>query len=159
MKKTQLLFALFLCLLIFTSCSKASLEEATTFFEKHENALSVVTQYLASYDYENILITKANGTMSLLLDEDVKIDDDDVDKAIKDLFSAGCYLISKRADDNRISYTIWSRFMDFGAGIHYSLDGVTPPTEQYLTKQESLGVDRWYYFEEDYNEWRLSNST
>ena len=114
---------------------------------------------MISFDYDDISISDSNGTMSLLLLKTVDISDSNADKAIKTLFSAGCYSITKNVEENCISFSIWRRFRDFYAGVHYSLDGVNAPTEQYLTKQESLGPDRWYYFEEDYNEWRISHSS
>lgn len=157
MKKIKLVLVLFLCLFVFSSCTNPGLKDAKTLFSDNEDYFTIVADYLSSYDYDNIGIWEADGTMSLLLSEHVTIDDDEVNQAIKKLFHEGCYVITKSDENNCISFSFWSRFRDYGAGILYSIDGINVPTEYYLTKRESIGVDRWYYYEADYNLWRTSN--
>ena len=46
--------------------------------------------------------------------------------------------------------------LDCGKGIMYSIDGGAPYM-QFLTYQEALSEQDWYYYEDDYNEWRERN--
>lgn len=80
------------------------------------------------------------------------------DKIIVDildmLFAKKLYKsISKNG--NTISFLLWSN-LDAGRGIAYTLDD-SPPTLQFLTKSEKLKKENWYYYEEDFNEWKLKN--
>lgn len=56
---------------------------------------------------------------------------------------------------NTISFLLWSN-LDEGRGIAYTLDG-SIPTLQFLTKSEKLKKENWYYYEENFNEWKLNN--
>ena len=58
-------------------------------------------------------------------------------------------------DRNTIYFQRWSN-LDNGRGVAYSIDGSTP-TLQFLTKLEPLSESNWYYYEEDYNEWKRRN--
>ena len=51
---------------------------------------------------------------------------------------------------------IWSRGMDFRSGIAYSINE-EEPTIEYLTNLVPLSEAGWYFYEADYNEWRLHN--
>lgn len=74
---------------------------------------------------------------------------------ILDIFfnEKNCRNISKNG--NTISFLLWSN-LDDGRGIAYTPDG-NPPTLQFLTKFEKLKKENWYYYEENFNEWRLNN--
>ena len=56
-------------------------------------------------------------------------------------------------DNNTIYFQIWSN-VDSGRGFSYSVDS-KEPVLPFLTKLEKLQENNWYYYEEDYNEWRL----
>ena len=58
-------------------------------------------------------------------------------------------------DGNTIYFVRWTRLMDFGAGIAYSVNGKDEPELDFVTKLEPLSEDGWYFYEEDYNEWRV----
>lgn len=62
-------------------------------------------------------------------------------------------------DGDAISFLRWAG-LESGAGIVYSIDGHTPDESSFdfLTKLEPLGEKNWYYYEEDYNEWKKRNS-
>ena len=51
---------------------------------------------------------------------------------------------------------MWSN-LDSGHGIAYTIDE-SEPKLQFLTKAEKLNEDNWYYYEEDYNKWKLRNN-
>jgi len=59
---------------------------------------------------------------------------------------------------NAVHFERWS-MMEHGSGIVYSIDGtiITDGDRSgldYLTRLEPLSEPGWYYYEEDYNEWR-----
>lgn len=45
---------------------------------------------------------------------------------------------------------------DSSRGIAYSIDGKEPKL-QFLTKLEALPERNWYYYEEDFDEWKIQN--
>ena len=46
--------------------------------------------------------------------------------------------------------------MDNGGGIAYSIDN-NKQVLQFLIKLEPLSIPQWYYYEEDFNEWKKLN--
>ena len=42
-------------------------------------------------------------------------------------------------------------------GIAYSINNESLPTVLYLTDVELLSENNWFYYEADYNEWRIDN--
>ena len=62
-------------------------------------------------------------------------------------------IISK--NDTCIAYQRWSN-LDAGRGFAYSYNG-NEPSLQFVTKLIPLNEIGWYYYEEDFNEWKLHN--
>lgn len=136
------------------------------FFDDHDTIIAVV-DYIKNSKYDGICIQNTDylnddgeyGTW-YIYDEHQdtgtqKINDKDVVDMLDVLFTQKNYLnISK--DKNTISFLLWSN-LDAGRGIAYTLDG-NPPTLQFLTKYEKLDEENWYYYEEDFNEWRRRNN-
>ena len=50
--------------------------------------------------------------------------------------------------------------LDAGSGMVYSIDGNKPSEEvfTFLVELESLSEEGWYFYVDDYNEWRRQNS-
>ena len=121
---------------------------------KDYELIMTVTNYLADSNYKNIHVyeTMESGEMSIA-GEHEKIEDTKVVAAIDALKSYGYHSITKR--DNTISFQKWGA-LDNSRGIAYSIDG-SEPELQFLTKLEPLSAANWYYYEEDYNEWRERN--
>ena len=153
--------AIVVCLFfIARSCQPPGKGQAQEWMDDMQQDLNTVAQYLKEYPYPDILIDEeyqADGTMKLLLSEPVAIENDEVVKAIDRLFAYGVTNIYKNEKENTIQLVKYIRFRDFNAGLLYSLDGANEPTHQYLTKLEPLSQEGWYYYEADYNEWRLQN--
>ena len=136
-------------------------EKAEKYFQRDKKEIILITEYLNESDYPEIYINESDlekGTMFIGTTDirDVTIEDEKVKKAINWLFKRRGYKIIDKTD-NTISFTRWTRLMDFGAGIAYSINEKDEPVLQYLTKLEALSEDGWYYYEEDYNEWRVGN--
>lgn len=109
-------------------------------------------------DYETIYIndTKERGMMFAGIENgNVPIDDEIVSSEINKLMTShGVEVISK--DNNIVLFQLWST-KDRGNGIVYSIDG-SIPKEQFITKTDRLLDNKWYYYEEDFNEWENNNS-
>ena len=131
-------------------------------FNNDLELLETVVCYLENSGYESVYVHK---TMF-----DYGIEDKEAVKAIKQIFRRGYDVVAK--SDNIIYFLRWTRFKDFGSGFVFSVDGVEPnygvdpknplygseasPTQiMFLTKLEPLSESNWYYYEEDFNEWRI----
>ena len=111
-----------------------------------------VTEFLVNLEQPTAYINSADGSM--YIGYTVNIDDEEVALAIKHLIeSSGYHIIEK--NNNTIYFLRWTRLMDFGGGITYSIDGQNKPELPHLTKLEPLSEENWYYYEEDYTKDRL----
>jgi len=129
-------------------------EKMVKIFDEDHELIAIVTNYLANSGYEKVYIpsTTESGEMSNS-GTSVKIDDVEVVEAINTLKKRGYSVIGK--DSNTIHFQRWSN-LDNGRGIAYSING-NEPTLQFLTKLEPLSEPNWYYYEEDFNEWKMKN--
>ena len=130
-------------------------------FKKNKDAITLVKDYLADSDYDHISITSSmeRGIMCVFIlgQSYVTISDDEVVEAITQLHRKGYSSISKKS--NAINFVRWTG-KDVGKGVVYSIDGHIPDEDSliFLTKIEPLSEDGWYYYEEDYNKWRIGKS-
>lgn len=132
-------------------------------FTEDYELLVIVTQYFANSNYDDIYIhyTMEEGVMSVS-GERIMIEDSEIVETINVLERRGYQSIGKGG--NTIYFLRSTRLMDFGSGVAYSIDGSEPKDKdpgglQFLTKLEPLSVPNWYYYEEDYNEWRIRNKS
>lgn len=125
-------------------------------FQNDKEYIFVVNEYLVNSKYGEIYIpsTMESGEMSNA-GTPVKINETEVVTAINTLKKRGYSVIGK--DGNTIHFQRWSN-LDNGRGVAYSVNG-NEPTLQFLTKLEPLTEPNWYYYEENYNEWRTRNVT
>lgn len=130
-------------------------EKMESIFIQDQKRLTTVTNFLANSDYDNVYIpdTMEDGEMSID-GTSVKINDVEVVEAINTLKKQRYNVIEK--DGNTIYFQRWSN-LDKGRGIVYSIND-NEPILQFLTKIEPLPEPHWYYYEEDYNEWRERNN-
>jgi len=106
-----------------------------------------------------LLELKGNSNDSALIrKEDIevyleknKIGNDIIKDKFDFIFNNGFQLAEIK--NNYIMYQRWSN-LDVGRGLVYSIDGKAP-NEDYITKLEKTRKKNWYYYEEDYNKWRL----
>ena len=134
-------------------------------FNKNKESILIVKDYLVGFELDSATIRDTSGTMTrTLLDGSIPIEDDRVIEAIRLLLKNGYKSISKR--DGCVIFKKWRR-MESASGAVYSINGRTPtssdgrasisPAIQFLTKIEQMSEDGWYYYEENYNEWRIRN--
>lgn len=127
------------------------------YFVQNRNEIDTITNYFINSEYSDIRVKKnvqKDGYMDVGYNK--KIDDSAVADAITLLFkNGGFYNIGKVG--NTIFFQKWGMF-EKEYGLAYSIGGEETPTLLYLTKLEPLSeYDGWYYFEADYNEWRVQN--
>lgn len=151
----------FFTFLIFTitilgSCaiSPPNIQTVKEQFYDNRDDISLITEYMIDSGCESIYIHDDSGNM--FADQiTTKIHSIEVSAAIKRLFNGKYSVITK--DGNTILFQQWTRFMDAGCGIAYSINGRDLPEIQYLTELVPLSEEGWYYYVDDYNEWRLKN--
>ena len=129
----------------------------TEIYQNNRDTLHNITQYLSNSEYDHIYITDTmeDGVMFTGLESgNIAISDFGVTEDIKDIMgNHKCNVINKY--DNVIVFQVWAA-KDKSAGVVYSVDGNTPEVE-FLTKIQRLKDDDWYYYEEDFNKWKLQN--
>ena len=128
-------------------------EQIVKEFQDEIVLINTVRDYLLVLEYDEVYIPDTNekGTMFVGLGNgDINIGDETVVGAISRLWGKGYSVIEK--NNNTISFQRWSN-LDNGIGLAYSITG-GEPTLQFLTKLEPLNEPNWYYYEEDFNEWK-----
>lgn len=139
------------------------------FYKNYETILEI-TSYIEKAGYVNINIQgtdyiyddgnygtwyvqsgNANDTVN---DGRKEIGDDKIIKELSHLFKDKKYQVINK-NGNAISFQLSSN-LDMGAGIVYAIDGIEPSL-QFLTKLKKLDKNNWYYYEEDFNEWKRLN--
>ena len=128
-------------------------DKAERYFNRDKEDIMLITQYFVKSGYSNILINDTNGNMSIGY-TCIKINDETVKKAVNNLIDKRGYISIQRTD-NTISFAMWCRLSDVSRGIAYSIDKEHEPTLEYLTELEPLEENGWYYYEDDFNEWRV----
>ena len=83
--------------------------------------------------------------------KDQKVVDD-----LKTLFEEKGYEVIGK-NNNTIYFQKWSRGADLGIGLAYLIDLDANSDLEFLVKLEPLLEKNWYFYESDYNEWRLRN--
>ena len=84
----------------------------------------------------------------------VEIDNVEIIEAINTLKKHGYDVIEK--NEHTIFFQRWSN-LDNSRGIAYSINSELQPDLQFLTRLEPLSENGWYYYEEDYDEWRIQH--
>lgn len=118
------------------------------YFKRDKNELVIVADYFATYD----LPISFNQINFYSTNYKKNIKDKRVLDAITRLLEDRRYSVIGKSG-NTVYFQKWERGADLGVGLAYSLDGLEPVL-QYLTKLEPLLEENWYFYEEDYNEWR-----
>lgn len=126
-------------------------EGAEKFFKANDENMIIICDYFSSSEFSVIYISPSTESGIMYADgQDAVIKNMHVIHAIENLKEQDCEIIKKNG--NTISFQIWSD-LDSGRGVVFSTDR-SKPTLQFLTKLEELCEDNWYYYEEDFNEWR-----
>lgn len=169
------------CLLIFccvclTGCvlksQNANLADVNATFEDDYSLLKQITDYLQSFsetnDIDSIWI-KSNDypvmiihyTYSEHYGDRLQIQDEDFKEDVKTLFMRGYMDIDfEKSDITTISFDRFKKPFDveYRSGFAYTTSTEGEIDVEYMISQKELSVAGWYYYEDDYNEWRSRNS-
>ena len=138
---------------VLTGCSRGAFRESKEeVFARDYESLSFVADYLVSLEHDSVYIPPdyLDGEM-YISGKTCFIDNHDVVNAITLLREAGYSVIDK--DDGIVTFVYWSN-KDVGTGFAYSSDGSKPQLE-FQTYLEELSTENWFYYEEDFNLWKL----
>ncbi len=129
-------------------------KDAEKTFEKTREEMYAVSEYFSESEYDSIYIPDSFGSDKMSVGGKlIDISDEEAVQSIKKLMRRGCDVIGK--ENNTVYFQMWST-LDKGSGFVYSIDGDAPQM-QFLTKLEVMSEAGWYYYEEDFNEWKLKN--
>lgn len=125
-------------------------------FERNRELIFRVRDYLAELEYDDVFIPfhMERGIMSVNAGRRTPIENAQIVSAIERLRRRGYRSISKR--NNVISFTRVS-FGDRARGVAYSIDREVPCelALTFLIEIEPLNREGWYFFEVDFNVWRV----
>ena len=138
--------------------------EAEAFLQSNQELIYIVKDYLLNSGFDTVSISWPNTAGGVPLDTDeilmlpmsghghIPVEDEAVIEALHHLFQY-TRRISKHG--NSINFLTWSA-RNHGRGIAYSIDGSIPDRSglTFLTHIEPLSVEGWYFYVEDFNEYR-----
>lgn len=130
-------------------------------FEEDYLLLKEVNDYMISVSEElnvhMVLIENAYDPMVVGYGYEMIIENKDIKETIQTLFKKGYMYISLY--DGVVCFERWKKSFDheYRAGFAYSPDNAGELDIEYIISQEELSVPGWYFYEEDYNEWRANN--
>jgi hypothetical protein len=134
------------------------LHRTETDFRRNKELIVIVRDYLITSNYDSITIhsVKEPETMFVMELGSVPISDSKVIDTVALLFNNGYQSITKK--ENAIVFLRWTG-RDGGRGVVYSIDGQLPNESAlpFLVRIEPLSIEGWYYYEEDFNEWKRRN--
>lgn len=145
-------------IVLFIKLTPLSIGDMEGDFNKNRANILLVMEYICTINYDAVTINSTDEAKILYAYSEngiggkIQIDNIRVVNALQTLFDNGYDVIGKTAN-TYVYFQRWSD-LDCGSGIVYSIDGSSPKLEM-LTKLEPLSDENWYYYEEDYNEWRL----
>lgn len=135
-------------------------EKMERIFNRDQEDLVTIKNYFVDSEYSEIFINESSYIKHPnMMDAgsqigDVEIKDADVLEAIKRLFEKHGYKIISKSG-NTIEFCEWTRLADNSRGIAYSINGIDEPEIDFVTRLEPLDEEGWYYYEADFNEWRI----
>lgn len=123
------------------------------YFVRDKEDIILITDYFSNSDYSLIIFNHPNINANF---DRLKIDDDLVLEAIVRLLNERGYSVIGK-EQNTIFFQKWRSGADLSIGIAYSINDNDEPMLPHLTKLESLSESGWYFYEENFGEWRLYN--
>ena len=143
-----------ICIAIHGSyCLSSKKTKTENIFSCSKNDFVVVQEFLENTDFDYISIDNAYDEMYVGYNK--TIDDASVVTSITKIIKTyNFHKIEK--DNNTILFSKRSLLRDFYYGIAYPINNNDEPYVLFLTRMEPLPEDNWYYFESDYEEWRLN---
>lgn len=125
-------------------------------FEKDYEDLLEVAEYLIDLEDELVKIRKPYEPMSVGYGDKKDIDPE-MKGEIRSLFRRGYMSITKRGSS--VVFKRWERPFshEFRAGFAFNFRETDWVDVDFRIHQRELAVDNWYYYEEDYNEYRVTH--
>jgi len=152
-----LLLAVHVLLLLLIGPPWQGMREMERDFNRNKETIFIARDYLAGFDYDFLRYPPFSGERGMMSTGTrgvyVEVEDYNARNAMDLLLRRGYQTITK--DGNFIILLRW-RNMDNGRGIVYSIDR-TQPNESvlpFLIRLEPLSEEGWFYYEEDFNEFR-----
>ena len=160
------------CIINLTGCVSPKQNVETTdiygVFEEDYAMLQQVSEYtlqlINEQELRMIIIENSEDPITIDFGKELDIKNDKIRQNLKVLFDRGYIRISfyrnKLEDDIVIEFERFKKTMshEYRSGYAYSPNAKGELNIQYIISQEELSVPDWYYYEEDYNEWRTRNN-
>lgn len=153
------IICVFVLMTVLTACTENYLPEndndVDTAFEQDYALIDEATSHLLVLEESRVRIKCQQKEITGELGEPMEFQSSEMEEIVEKLKSKGYYCITKR--ENVVIFEVWRKSFDveFEAGFVYSIDGSGDLSEiAYLTYQNPLSKQNWYYYEADYNEWR-----
>lgn len=129
-------------------------EKAEQVFVKDYQLLLNAREYLENSMYNEVYINSDMEEENMFADgQDKTIKNEDIINTFNQLKKIGYIVFGKQGQT--IYFQRWSN-LDNGRGIACSINGEKPQF-QFLTKLERFSEKNWYYYEKNFNEWKLKN--
>ena len=170
MKKHMILLICFfmMCsIIISTGCvadiQNIELADIDNTFKEDYHHLLQVTEHMLSLSRElhvdMIVIRNTHDPVDIGYGKEMPIDEVSFKDELVVLFEKGYIYIS--LSKNTVYFKRWKKTLtpSYRAGFAYSKNEDKELDIQYIISQKDLSVSNWYFFEEDYEEWRLIDHT
>lgn len=155
-----LLLMVFLCTIL-TGCfpNTPDVESVEEHFRSNQEDIQIVVDFLVSMEHPSVYINTTDSTVLVDL-ERIEIEDEKVNAAIKQLledsiFDTKQYYNFADKTRNAIHFGLWCSAQGVECGVAYSINGEDLPLSQFCTEIVPLSEPGWYYYVDDYNEWRV----
>ncbi len=125
-------------------------------FEEDFEDLQRVADYLISLENKSVWIRNPRQPMSVDVGETRDIDPE-IKGTVRRLFRRGYMNITK--SDTSVVFERWKGpfSLEFRAGFAFNFRGTDWVDVQFRINQQELDREDWYYYEEDYNQWRVEH--
>lgn len=124
-------------------------------FEQDYTLIDETTSYLLALEEKYVYIECQQKEITGRFGTPMEFQSSEMEQIVEKVKSKGYYYITKV--DNVVVFDVWRKSfnVEFEAGFVYSIDGSGDLSKiTYLTYQQPLSKQNWYYYEADYNEWR-----
>lgn len=149
-----LILALLLLLhLVFPPRTPPSIGSVEKSFDKYQEDIEHVVNFLIEEKYKSILIRDSSGMMQADL-QWMEIHEDNILDALNRLFALRDNMQIYK-DGNTIKLLWWTHPQNISSSIAYSVNKTDLPDVQYATEILPMSDDGWYYVIADYNAWRV----
>lgn len=122
-------------------------------YEEHQNDMDMIVAYIQNAEYEWVHFDEPNGTMSADFQKNIPITDPKLASVVKKLLDHGA-VQEIYSNKGHVVFCCWSSVKEKSCGIAYSFDHTKTPDVQYATELIAFSEPGWFYYVEDYNEYR-----